>query len=79
MKETHHPFETTYPNIAYWVKSHGWIEIGQDSWSRSFVRALDEGGMVWEGKPEYGTLDKALQALDTGLAKFMQAHGLIGH
>lgn len=76
MKEKHYSFETSYPNSARWVKSHGWIEIGWDSWSNSFVRALNEGGMVWEGKPEYGTLDKALQSLERGLAKFMHAHGL---
>ena len=37
-------FEHTYPNIARWVQSYGWIEIGDDGQSPSFVRALDEGG-----------------------------------
>jgi hypothetical protein len=41
--------EQAYPHIARWVTAHGWIEIGSDGYSRSFVRALDEGGMVWEG------------------------------
>jgi hypothetical protein len=41
--------EQAYPQIARWVTAHGWIEIGSDGYSRSFVRALDEGGMVWEG------------------------------
>jgi hypothetical protein len=35
------PFEKAYPNIAHWVKTHGWIEIGQDDYSKSFVKALD--------------------------------------
>ncbi|MEW5803221.1 MAG: hypothetical protein AB1847_14080 [bacterium] len=40
-------FEETYPNIAYWVESQGWIEIGQqDDSNGSFIRALDEGGTV---------------------------------
>ncbi|HLL47357.1 MAG TPA: hypothetical protein VK399_11650 [Longimicrobiaceae bacterium] len=46
----------------------GWIEIGRDDFSRSFVRALDIGGMVWEGAEEYDSLDDALRALDDGIA-----------
>jgi hypothetical protein len=41
-------FEQTYPHIAEWVQDHGWIEIGQDEHSPSFVRALDIGG--WSGR-----------------------------
>ena len=45
------PFEQTYPSITKWVKAYGWIEIGQLDWVRAaMVRALDEGGMVWEGE-----------------------------
>ncbi|MBD0264705.1 MAG: hypothetical protein ICV78_18880 [Tolypothrix sp. Co-bin9] len=63
-------FEKTYPNIAYWVDEHeGWIEIGYDVDSplSSFVRALDCGGMLWEGKESYESLDVALQDLNAGL------------
>lgn len=63
-------FEKTYPNISSWVRFSGWIEIGQYDHLRSFVRALDDGGMVWEGDDEYETLDKALQALDDGIAEW---------
>lgn len=45
--------EQTYPHVAYWVTTQGWIEVGYDEASRSFVRALDIGGMVWEGAPSY--------------------------
>jgi hypothetical protein len=65
-------FEEAYPNIARWVTSYGWIEIGQDDYSSSFVRALDEGGMVWEGSDDYGTLDEAMQAIEAGLAEWMK-------
>jgi len=44
--------------------------------SRSFVRALDEGGIVWEGRKSYPTLDAALQALEAGLIAWMQEQGL---
>jgi hypothetical protein len=53
-------FSSIYPNIAAWTESHGWIEIGQDDNSHSFVRALDMGGMVWEGKPKYKSVDAPL-------------------
>jgi hypothetical protein len=39
-------FEQIYPNIAKWVNSYGWIEIGDDGQSGSFVRALNEGGLL---------------------------------
>jgi hypothetical protein len=65
-------FEEAYPNIARWVIAYGWIEIGQDDYSSSFVRALDEGGMVWEGSDDYETLDDAIQALEAGLAEWVE-------
>ena len=34
-------------------------ELGQDEYSSSLVRALYEGGMVWEGSAHYETLDEA--------------------
>ncbi len=34
-------FEQTYPHITWLVMNQGWIEIGQDENSPSFVRALD--------------------------------------
>ena len=64
------PLEEAYPNIARWVTTYGWIEIGQDDYSSSFVRVLDEGGIVWEGSDDYETLDKAMQALEAGLAEW---------
>lgn len=39
-------FEDLYPNIAAWVMD-GWVEIGRDDFSRSQVRALDIGGLIW--------------------------------
>jgi len=60
-------FEQVYPNIAQWVKSCGWIEIGQDDCNRSMARALDVGGMAWEGKAKYTSLDELLRDLENGL------------
>ena len=68
-------FEKTYPTIADWVNSHGWIELGHDDYSHSFIRALDEGGLVWEGDDHYATLGQAFEALEAGLAEWMQENG----
>ena len=65
-------FEKSYPNIARWVRLHGWIELGRDYYRPSLVRALDEGGMVWEGSAHYGTLDEAFGALEMALAEWME-------
>ncbi len=66
--------EERYPHLAAWVQD-GWVEIGRDDFSRSFVRALDVGGMVWEGEVEYRSLDEALQALDDGIAAWVRENG----
>ncbi|MEO0686749.1 MAG: hypothetical protein AAFY76_17335 [Cyanobacteria bacterium J06649_11] len=72
-------FEKTYPNITRWVDEHeGWIEIGydEDSPLSSFIRALDCGGTLWEGKDSYETIDEALQDLNAGLvAVFKDIYG----
>jgi hypothetical protein len=68
--------DTTYPTIARWVKEFGWLEIGQDHMSQSFIRALDEGGLVWEGQGHYATLDAAFQELEAGLAAWMREQRL---
>jgi hypothetical protein len=68
-------FEATYPNITHWVEAHGWIEIGADEYSTSLVRVLDEGGMVWESEDD-DSLDAALKAGDTAVAKWLAEKGL---
>jgi hypothetical protein len=64
-------FEARYPNIASWVQD-GWIEMGRDDCGRSFVRALDLGGLAWEGDGPYTSIDGALQALDAGIAAWLK-------
>jgi hypothetical protein len=68
-------FEQTYPAIAHWIDSWGWIEIGQDGYSRSMARALDEGGMVWEGKAKYPSMDELLRDLEKGLSRWLEKNG----
>lgn len=70
MKTTSY-FEGTYPNITRWL-THGQIEIGEIEYTDSFIRAIDEGGMVWEGKGHYETIDQCLQDLEAGLEDIIQ-------
>ena len=65
-------FSEIYPNIAHWIDSLGWIEIGQDEYSRSLVRLLNEGGMVWESDDTHSTIDEALQALEAELVEILK-------
>lgn len=58
-------FEQTYTHTARWVKSYGWIEIGADHYSTSLVRALNEGGLVWESKEDDTSLNETLNALES--------------
>ena len=66
-------FEETYPQIAEWVDTQGWIEIGYDDGPLGFLRALDEGGLIWEsGGKKYKTLDDAFRDLERALAEWME-------
>ncbi len=71
-------FAALYPSIAWFVESQGYITLGrdEDSFDPVFVRALDMGGIVWEGKYEYKSVDNALRALEKGLDKWSKEVGL---
>ena len=61
--------EKAYPYIAAWVDGGGWIELGQNEYSRSFIRILDIGGMLWEGTTRYRSLDSLLYDAETALIR----------
>ncbi len=61
-------FAHRYPNIKRFVSERGWIEIGSDEYSMSFIRALYPGGLVWEGEQFYDSLDD----LERGLAQWLK-------
>jgi hypothetical protein len=71
------PLGQVYPTIARWASGYGWVEFGIDGLDRPFVRALDEGGIVWEGACQYRDLDEALGDMEGGLARFMEEQGLV--
>ena len=65
------PFAMLYPNVASWVQD-GWIELGRDDFSKSFVRVLDIGGLIWEGESKYPSVHAALRALDVAIAAWVE-------
>jgi len=67
--------EILYPYLAAWV-ADGWVEIGRDEFSSSFVQAFDQGGTVFEGKSRYKNLDAALQDLNDGIKRWCDENGI---
>jgi hypothetical protein len=63
--------ETTYPKIAEWVQGCGWIEIGGQDWQGFVVRALNDGGLVYE-EENCRTLAEAMAALENGLERWFR-------
>ena len=69
------PFDEMFPTIARWIsQEEGWVEFGADHSSRSTVRALHGGGMVWEGTDNYKSLDEALRAMEVGIASWLEEY-----
>ena len=64
-------FAATYPQLARWIMGGGWVELGRTDYTRSLARALDEGGLVWEGKDHYGSVDELLRALNAGITAWL--------
>ena len=67
-------FEEMYPNVAAWTLD-GWIELGRDEYSQSFIRVLDIGGMVWEGEERYETIDDALFEAEAAIEAWLESNG----
>lgn len=53
-------FEKLYPYLSSWICTSGWVEIGEDEFSRSMIRIMNEGGLLWEDENS-STLDEALK------------------
>lgn len=54
---------------------YGWIELGRTDYGSSMVRVLDEGGLIWEGKPSYRSLDELFGVLEKKIAQHIQEIG----
>jgi hypothetical protein len=65
-------FEGAYPHLSRWVTGYGWLEIGQAPYCPSWIRVLDEGGMIWESASHYASLDAALREAEEAVAQWMR-------
>lgn len=70
-------FETVYPNLSRWIEAFGWIEIGRDDYSRSLIRILDIGGMIWESQERYDSLDEALRDAEAAIAAWFKRENIV--
>ena len=68
-------FEKEYPNISAWVQD-GQIEIGYREFDDTFLRVIDEGGVIWESDESYPSLDIALAAMDEAIADWYKKNGI---
>lgn len=48
------------------------IELGRDDFSRSMIRVLDIGGLLWEGKENYDTVAAALAEAEAFVAQWRE-------
>lgn len=68
-------FDTLYPAVAWWMREGGWVEVGYDDFSKSFIRVLDIGGMIWEGKHRYRSVDEAFRSAEKAIEKWRAENG----
>lgn len=70
-------FDEQYPNLAAWILDGDcWIELGTTDYSRSTVRILDIGGMIWESERSYTSVAAALADAEQALAAWLADNGL---
>ncbi|MGZ8212875.1 MAG: hypothetical protein ACXWTP_00035 [Methylosarcina sp.] len=61
-----------YPNITDLVNAGGGLDI-QYTWEMGVVAvAFDEGGMVWEGKSNYASIEALLEDAEQGIGKWIE-------
>jgi hypothetical protein len=71
-KNTKSSGSASYPHLWRWVAEFGTAEIGHCGQTRSFIRVLDVGGIVWKGRRSYRSLEAALPDADAGVSRWMK-------
>jgi hypothetical protein len=51
------------------IADGGWIEMRYEYNTRSYARALYEGGMLWDGGAKDMTMEELLEEMDKGIAE----------
>jgi hypothetical protein len=62
----------SYPHLWRWLSEFGTVEVGSCHQTRSFIRVLDEGGLIWKGRRSYRSLDAALADAEAGVSRWMK-------
>jgi hypothetical protein len=62
----------THPCVARWLETHGTIELGWCSQTKSFVRIFDEGGLIWKSGRSCRSLDVALRDCETAIGRWLR-------
>ncbi len=74
-KKKESPLAEAYPNVADLALGDGWIELGYCYNSRTYARAINEGGALWVGGTNDMTLEELLEAMEKGIAEFNEEMG----
>ncbi|MEM7792238.1 MAG: hypothetical protein AAF546_12615 [Verrucomicrobiota bacterium] len=61
-----------YINISDFINSGGHLSLGYEYGMETIACATDEGGVVWEGKSEYESLDALLEDAEDGIKKWIE-------
>src|SRR4051812_1104549 len=68
-------FDSRFPSIARGIgQEEGWIEVGADPTGRRLAGAVSGGGLAWEGADASPSLDRALRAMEAGIASRLGEH-----
>jgi len=70
-KKSPKPASETHPGITRWVEAHGTIEFGYCAYTRSAIRVLDEGGLVWQGRRSYKSFAAALADCEVNVSRLL--------
>lgn len=62
----------THPGIARWLEAFGTVEFGYCPHTRSAIRVIDEGGMVWSGRRSYKSFDAALADCEANITRMLR-------
>lgn len=63
--------DAKYPELASWVTSQGWVELGRNMRGGAAACALCEAGVAWEsGQHRYNNLEELLRGLNDGIARW---------
>ena len=68
------PAAEKYPCMARWLAGHGTIEFGPCHHTASFVRVLDEGGLIWKDKRRYTSLDAAMADCEGAVERWLREY-----